>query len=323
MLVLVIRNSYNKDAIEASYTLAAYLAAQGLPSMLIDSDDPAMTIDRAARERFWAERVPAVASDADATGEFLDGSTGILAVVLGGDGTILRSARLVQGRDVPILGINFGHLGFLANSGDEGVIDLVSRALVGELVVDRRCNLDISVECEGDDDREGEDAASVGDESGKDGALAAFKDFFALNELAITRGALGLTIGYSLDISDVHIADVAGDGVIVSTATGSTAYALAAGGPLVNPAYDGMIVQPLAPHTLTARAVLTDSNDIVCIDLTKTLEGRQATLFADGDALPIDAPVRRVLVKRGAVPTTLLYSKANHFYRYAAHTFFA
>lgn len=288
MFVLVVRNNINPKAMESSYMLSAYLESQSIDCSFIDSSELYAGVTREDRG--------------------LAGVQADLAVVLGGDGTILRSARFLRGLDTPILGINFGNLGFLANDGESGVLKMVSRAFAGELIEDRRANLEISVECESDEEES---------TMRSDGYV-----YFALNEVAITRGALGRTIVYSLDVSDVHISDVSGDGVVVATSTGSTAYSLAAGGPIVHPSYDGLIVQPLAPHTLTARAVLTAPSDIVSIDLSKTREGREATLFIDGDALAFDSPVERVMVRRGKHPTTLLYANRDHFYRYAASTFF-
>lgn len=286
MFVLVVRNNSNAKAMESSYMLSAYLESQSIDCCFIDSSE--LYAGLTAEEKGLA-------------GTEID-----LAVVLGGDGTILHCAKFLRGRPTPILGINFGNLGFLANSGEDGVLELVSRAFAGELIEDKRVNLDISVEFE--DEESGEESVIEG--------------LFALNEIAITRGSLGRMITYSLDISDVHIADVTGDGVIVSTSTGSTAYSLAAGGPIVHPGFDGMIVQPLAPHTLTARAVLTDANDVVCIDLTKTPEGRAAELFTDGDETSFESHVKQVYVRRGECPTTLLYASRDHFYKYAASTFF-
>lgn len=286
MFVLVVRNNANAKAMESSYMLSAYLESQSIDCCFIDSSE------------LYAGLTPA--------GKGLTDIEIDLAVVLGGDGTILHCAKFLRGRETPILGINFGNLGFLANSGEDGVLELVARAFAGELIEDRRVNLDISIDCE-----------DV--ETGEESTLG---DLFALNEIAITRGSLGRMITYSLDISDVHIADVTGDGVIVATSTGSTAYSLAAGGPIVHPGFDGMIVQPLAPHTLTARAVLTDANDIVLIDLSKTPEGRVAELFIDGDETAFENPVKRVYVRRGTYPTTLLYASRDHFYKYAASTFF-
>ena len=317
MFVLIVRNTSNASAMEASEQLKAYLSAKGIACREIDTDDPLLDIHSSSREGFWEE----IASEYDihAGNEHPYPLNNALIVVLGGDGTILRSARLAQGRDVPILGINFGHLGFLANKGEDGVNGLVDRALDGSLVCEQRCNLEIDVECEGHS--EGTDVTAE-----NNGALYEedeIKGLFALNELVVGRGKQGLTVGYSLDISDVHIADVSGDGVIIATATGSTAYSLAAGGPLVNPTYKGMIVQPLAPHTLTARAILTDASDTVKIDLSKMRKGRQVTLFADGDTVQTPAKIKTVTIRKGDVPTNLLYSREHHFYRYAADVFFA
>lgn len=286
MFVMVVRNNFKAEAMDASYVLASYLASQGIGCAFVDSGE--LFADTAA--------LPVAA----------DGEEAALAVVLGGDGTILRTARLIGDREVPILGINFGNLGFLANKGETGVVELVSRALVGELLRDARANLQVDVVCEGDDEDE----------------VFGSRRFFALNEAAVTRGSSGRTIEYALDISGVHVSDVSGDGVIVATATGSTAYSLAAGGPIVHPGYHGMVIQPLAPHTLTARAILTDANDVACLDLGRTREGRAATLFIDGDDIAFDRPMRRVYVRRGPSPTILLYADADHFYRYAAKTFF-
>lgn len=304
MFVLVVRNNSNNSAVESSFMLSAYLESQNIAHQIIDANDAALDVSDLKRLSFWENiENSGVICDLDNI------ENEMIIVVLGGDGTILKSARFAQGRQIPILGINFGHLGFLANSDEQGVIDIVSRALVGELAIERRANLEVTVECK---DGEGELEA---------GAYSQRK-FFALNELAATQGSLGLSIDYSINISDVAMANISGNGVIVASATGSTAYALSAGGPLVEPSFDGMIVQPLAPHTLTARAILTNSSDVVCVDFTKTRPGRPVSLFVDGDILEFDTPVERVFVRRGEAPTTLLYADGNHFYKYAASTFF-
>lgn len=294
MQVLIVRNSSNTQATDASLLLAAYLGSQGIGFEMIDSD--------ALMDRPFATLAEVGVVDA------ID-----LAVVLGGDGTLLHTARLLQGRTTPILGINFGHLGFLTNDSGDGVIELVSRALADELLLEQRTNLRIEVVCMGDPDPFAPDA--------EEGAAPAHT-FFALNEIAITRGALGRIIDFSLDIADTPIADIRGDGVVVATATGSTAYALSAGGPLVAPGYSGMIVVPLAPHTLHARTILASANDTVCITLDDKDGNREATLFVDGDMLPCEGPVHRVYVSRGSIPTSLLRTEADGFYRHAAETFF-
>lgn len=318
MFVLVVRNNTNPKAIEASLLLSAYLDSLGLESAFIDSS---------------ALYNGANLDDCGLADKAID-----MAVVLGGDGTILHTAKLLQGMDAPILGINFGNIGFLANEGELGVMELVSAALAGELIESLRANLDIEIFCEYEEDVEAEAEGELFDEDSssgegvefagvekileEDGSYRLRRSAFALNEVVVTRGSTGRTISYSLDISDVHIANVSGDGVIVATSTGSTAYALAAGGPIVHPSFNGMIVQPLAPHTLTARAILTNPQDIVAIDLTDTQDGREAALFVDGDALDLPGKLLEIRVKKGSVPTRLLYRDGNHFYKYCESNFF-
>lgn len=298
MQVLIVRNSSNKQALDASLLLSAYLGSQGIGLQMVDS---ATLMDRPFAH--LAEVGAADGSD--------------LAIVLGGDGTLLHTARLLQGSATPILGINFGHMGFLTNDSEDGVIELVSRALADELLLERRTNLRIDVVCVGEFDPYA--PASYGEE---EVTSVPARSFFALNEIAITRGALGRIIDLSLNIADTPIADIRGDGLVVATATGSTAYALSAGGPLVAPGYNGTIVVPIAPHTLRARAILASANDTVCITLDDKDGNREATLFLDGDMLPCESPVHRVYVSRGAVPTSLLRTEVGGFYRHAAETFF-
>ena len=298
MHILIVRNNSNTQAVDASLLLATYLATQGLEYTLVDSSDLSCRCDHEGVNAALAAGVA-------------------MTVVLGGDGTILRTARQIGTSGVPILGINFGRLGFLANSSDDGVIAIVSSALAGDVVAEQRTNLRIDVVCAGEVDPWDDDS---------DAAMADVDDparsFFALNELAVTRGANGRIIDFGLSISGDHIADMRGDGLVVATATGSTAYALSAGGPLVAPGFNGLVAVPLAPHTLHSRAIVTAANDVVEMDLSLNRDPREATLFADGELLTFDAPVKRVYVARGTAPTTLLRYQREGFYEHAAKVFF-
>ena len=298
MHILIVRNNSNSQAVDASLLLATYLATQGLEYTLVDSSDLSCRCDHEGVNAALAAGVA-------------------MTVVLGGDGTILRTARQIGTSGVPILGINFGRLGFLANSSDDGVIAIVSSALAGDVVAEQRTNLRIDVVCAGEVDPWDDDS---------DAAMADVDDparsFFALNELAVTRGANGRIIDFGLSISGAHIADMRGDGLVVATATGSTAYALSAGGPLVAPGFNGLVAVPLAPHTLHSRAIVTAANDVVEMDLSLNRDPREATLFADGELLTFDAPVKRVYVARGTAPTTLLRYQREGFYEHAAKVFF-
>ena len=265
-------------------------------------------------------------------------------MVLGGDGTILQTAHLLEGADVPVLGINFGRLGFLANGSDAGVVPLVAAALAGEAAVERRAALRVDVVCDGEPDpvETGElpdvssscdDAcraeaarASLDDPHGGFGVnrlgLCGVRAFYALNELAVTRGAMGRIIEFSLGISGSSVAQMRGDGVVVASATGSTAYALSAGGPLVAPGFQGLVAVPLAPHTLHTRAIVTGESDVVEVALDDRDAFREATLFADGELLLFERPVRRVYVRRSDHPVTLLRCGGGTFYDRASSVFF-
>ena len=282
MNILIIRNNSNPAAIDASMLLAAYLDSQGIGHQELDSMPLAI------------ESVYDTCCDID-----MDAFD--MVVSLGGDGTMLRAARLVGKSRVPILGINFGHLGFLVNSSEDGVVAIVAAALAGDVVREERASLHIDLISEG----------------------KVIASRFALNEFSVTRGALGRIIDFGLEISGNRIVDMRGDGLVVASATGSTAYALSAGGPLVAPDFKGLVVVPLAPHTLLSRSIVTDPSDVVEIDLSRNPESREASYFVDGEFITLEEPIDRVLVRKSHNPTILLRYKNEGFYPAVAHTFFA
>ena len=291
MRILIVRNNYNPKALESALLLEVYLASQGVEFTAFDTDDL-----RASSE-FFQRRVENI-DDFD------------LAVVLGGDGTILRTAAQIKYRRIPILGVNFGHLGFMANSNEDGIIPVVAAALAGELTTEYRTNLRIDVFCEGDEGANG----------GPDAPMKGSQQFFGLNELTLAQGRV---IDCAYTVAGEKVADVKGDGLIVATATGSTAYALSAGGPLVAPGYSGLVVVPIAPHSLHSRALVTGPSDIVEIAMDPSSANREATMFIDGELIPIDRPIRRVIVQSGEEPTVLLRYKAESFYGRTSRVFFS
>lgn len=282
MRLLIVRNQDNAFTADAVYSLIAFLDAQGLEHTIINAEQ---LFGIQAREELrvkWKEPFD-------------------LAIVLGGDGTIIRTASFLHGSATPLLGINFGHLGFLANDSEEGVIELVMRALAGELYASRRSCLDVTATYEDDQDD---------------------LRLFAVNEASITRGVSGSMLEFAFDISDVRMADLSGDGLIVASATGSTAYSLAAGGPLVTPAFSGMVIQPLAPHTLVSRAILADSNDVVEITFKRPEDKSACALFVDGDAANVTGSVSSIRIQRAQDHIELLYAHQDHFLRYASRKFY-
>lgn len=202
----------------------------------------------------------------------------------------------------------------MANSNEDGIIPVVAAALAGELTVEQRTNLIIDVFYEGDENVELEPNSSP-----TEGSSA---QFFALNELVLARGAQGRVIDCRYAVSGEMVADVKGDGIIIATATGSTAYALSAGGPLVAPGYSGLVVVPIAPHSLHSRALVTGPSDVVEVFMDPSSANREATMFIDGEIISSERPVRRVVVRKGEEPTILLRYKAETFYGRTSRVFF-
>jgi len=299
--ILVVVNEHNGAAQDAAAMLSAYFASQGIAGVFIPAHDIPI-----------GTRLVDVVDTCDGALDF------DLAVVLGGDGTILRTARILAGKRTPIMGINFGHLGFLANVSDPGVIPMVAAALAGDVTAEERMNLSVHVVCEGDDE-ETIDAIETGELAELDGEE---RMFFALNEFALTRGGSGAIVTFDLSVSGDHVVSLRADGVVVSTATGSTAYALSAGGPLVAPSYRGLIIVPLAPHTLLSRAIVTAPHDIVELDIPQEYGNEEVSLFIDGEALSFAHPVKRVIIRQGAIATTLLDYRKEPFYSKISRVFF-
>lgn len=291
MNVLMVANRKNGKTLDAMFQIAAYLDAQGIAHAEVDvADLPDAAYPYAP---FGDSSLPEGPFD--------------LVITLGGDGTLLHATRLAYAQDAPVLGVNFGHLGFLTNSAEDGLLPLIADALSGEIIREQRVNLHVRVACEGDEE-EGIDEP---------------RDFYVLNEIAIARGAMGHIVDFSFDVSGDRVATMRGDGVIVATATGSTAYALSAGGPLVGPSHRGLIVVPLAPHTLNTRAIVTEHHDVVEVSFAEgSASAREVSLFADGDALEFARPISSIVVTAGDRPVTLLTRRQESFYKQVSRTFF-
>ena len=294
MKILLISNKNNAKTIDGLFQLMSFFDSQGIEHAELDvSAIPESAFPYSGTP--CSAIHPALSGDVD------------MVITLGGDGTILHGSRLATVLNAPIMGINYGHLGFLANSAENGVIALVADALAGEIVPENRMNLHIRVECEGDDEEEPEEP----------------REFYALNEIVVARGALGHIVDFDFTISGDHIAHMRGDGLIVSTATGSTAYALSAGGPLVGPLHRGMIVVPLVPHTLNTRAIVTEHHDIVEMNLQPgSASTREVSLFADGDALHFSRPILNVIVSVGDTLSILLNRHESSYYKQISNMFF-
>lgn len=215
----------------------------------------------------------------------------VLTVALGGDGTILKAVHLLGGVETPVLGVKFGRLGFLSGASPEHMRDAIETALAGEARVERRATLRADVDMGG---------RPVG-------------SYLALNEVVVSRGASGRVVAFDLAVNGHRIMRTRADGMVVATATGSTAYALSAGGPVVAPGFGGMVVVPVAPHTLRSRPIVTDASDIVEIMLPDPTRA-DACLIVDGNAIPCRAAIERTTVTRGATDVLLVKLEGRHFY---------
>jgi NAD+ kinase len=222
-----------------------------------------------------------------------------LSVALGGDGTILKAVHLIGEHEVPLLGVKFGRLGFLSGARPESMREAVEAALAGDARIERRATLTARVVMEG---------REVG-------------IYRALNEVVLTRGESGRVVSFEVAVGGHTVARTRADGVIVATATGSTAYALSAGGPVVAPGFGGMVVVPVAPHTLQSRALLTDSAESVEISLPDP-QRSDARVVVDGEPVPSRRAIDRVVVCRGEHDVLLAKLDGRDFYETVAEEFF-
>jgi NAD+ kinase len=199
-----------------------------------------------------------------------------LLVVLGGDGTLLAVAREAGPVSVPILGVNLGALGFLAEVSPEDLEGALERVLGGELETVARMRMEVETLREG---------VSLG-------------RYLALNDVVITRSDLSRVIDIEAWTDGSPVATYHGDGLIVATPTGSTAYSLSAGGPILHPALDAMVLTPICPHTLTQRPIVLAGGSR--IEMRVAAPRGAAQLTVDGQAgLPLE-PGDRVGVTRSA-----------------------
>jgi len=214
-----------------------------------------------------------------------------LIVAIGGDGTMLHAARMAATADVPLLGINRGRLGFLADVGPEQMIQSVDDALGGRCRAERRMLLAAHVLADGQ-------------------PIAAL----ALNDVVVAKRETGRMVDVRTWVNGAYVNTHVGDGFIVATPTGSTAYALSCGGPIVHPSLDAVVLDPVCPHTLSDRPIVVPSASVVEIELADRFESR-AQVVCDGIVLCDLDPGVRLRIERAKVNATLLHPPGHDYYR--------
>jgi len=214
-----------------------------------------------------------------------------LLIVLGGDGTLLSVARLVGDRSTPILGINLGSLGFLTEITREEIIPVLEQLVAGELTVSERLRLDVIIR------REKMEVAR----------------YRVLNDLVINKGALARIIDMEAWVDDTYLTTFKADGLIVATPTGSTAYNLAAGGPIISPALHCLVISPICPHMLTNRPIIVSDEAVIRIEVK--FQNEEVALTADGQ---IGMPLQGgdvVEIRRSPHPTLLVLSPTKDYFQ--------
>jgi len=204
-----------------------------------------------------------------------------LVVVLGGDGTLISVARLLGDRQVPILGVNLGSLGFLTEITLDELHPALDYCLSGDYRVSQRMMLRASVE------RDGREIES----------------HRVLNDVVINKGALARIVDLETMVSGSWLTTFKADGLIISTPTGSTGYSLAAGGPIIHPSLECLVITPICPHTLTNRPIVADAGAVVTVtlksleeDVFLTLDGQVGAELQAGDVIRIERAEQRTLL---------------------------
>ncbi len=192
--------------------------------------------------------------------------------VLGGDGTFLSASRWVGEQAVPLIGVKFGDIGFLAETVEEELYDTAEKILKNEYGLEQRCRLHVNVYRNGDE---------IASES-------------VLNDVVINKGALARLANIETYINNHYLTTYKSDGLIIATPTGSTAYSLAAGGPVIHPAVQGTIITPICPFTLTNRCMIVPNDDEIKLrlgektsDIVLTFDGQVGLAIDDQDVIHI------------------------------------
>ncbi|NLA64587.1 MAG: NAD kinase [Leucobacter sp.] len=265
--ILVVSHTARPEAIEATVSVIAKLREAGVTPVMPASDrrDFAPHLD----QRLTAE---------------LDDEVGLenieVALVLGGDGTILRAAELLRGSLCPILGVNLGHVGFLAEAESHDLSFTVDRVLAGEFAVEERMTLDVTASYAGE----------------------IIAQTWAVNEASVEK--LGRMLEVAIGVDGRPLTSFGCDGVVLATPTGSTAYSFSAGGPVVWPSVQALLAVPLAAHALFNRSLVVGPESVLTVEILPQ-SGDRGVMWCDGrrrTELPVGAVVE---ARRSELPLRL------------------
>ncbi|MBS1209811.1 MAG: ppnK [Proteobacteria bacterium] len=272
-IVALVGKYQSADVAEALARMAGFLQARGVEVWLEANTAEAIGHAGAAR-----------VADFEEIGEGAD-----LVIVMGGDGTMLTAARALAGHTLPLVGVNQGRLGFLTDVPHDTMLERVGEILDGQYLRERRALLEAEVW------RNGERVFST----------------MALNDIVLSRGEIGRMIEFELHVDGEYIYTQRSDGMIVSTPTGSTAYALAANGPILHPRLAGIVLVPLCPHALTYRPLALAQESMVELVI---LGPRDGVVHCDGQTLFEARAGDSLRVLRSQQGVTLLHPEGYSYF---------
>jgi NAD+ kinase len=255
----------------------------GLESALAD------TLQLAAERGWTLSAEPGLAEIAPAPVDLLDPDALDLLLTFGGDGTLLRGARLIQGREVPILGVNFGRVGFLTSVARDGARQALLAFDRGEYRLSPRTALLATLRA-------------------ADGSVVT--EYFALNDVVLHKGGVARVVRFQVLIDDEPMGPVSGDGLVIASPTGSTAYSLSAGGPVVVPGLDAIVVTPICAHSLGVRPLVVDGDAVIRIEpmdprpheLLISFDGQQTAVLGPSESLDVRRGSGNIVLVRFGEP---------------------
>jgi len=271
--VLLLAHTGREAAREVARAFAKALSAHGIVVRLLESEAADLGL---AADLFD----PALETVVD------DGAASVdceVAVVIGGDGTILRAAEITHKAGTPLLGVNLGHVGFLAEAEHEDVESTIDALIHRRYTVEERLTVDVSVF------------------QGKEQVATTF----ALNEASVEKAARERMLEVVVEIDDRPLSRMGCDGVVCATPTGSTAYNFSAGGPVVWPVVEALLIVPISAHALFARPMVVAPTSTLAIEVLANNEGA-GVLWCDGRRTVDLPPGARIEVRRGATPVRLV-----------------
>lgn len=278
--MLLLAHTGRATAAEAARSVARQLAAADVRVRVLSDEVAALDLP----DLHGPDRGPVVTDYGPSAADGVE-----LVVVLGGDGTLLRAAEIARPNGVPLLGVNLGRVGFLAEAEPDALSSTVAHLLACEYTIDDRLTLDVTVRLDGQEVHRA----------------------WALNEVSVEKAARERMLELLVSVDGQPLSRWGGDGVVMATPTGSTAYAFSAGGPVVWPEVEALVLVPISAHALFARPLVVGPDAVLTAKVLPS--GSPAVVCADGrrtEELPAGAQVE---VRRGALPVRLARVRQRSF----------